>query len=224
VTEKRWIRVARAYYADVQLPPLELYQIGSVYFVRDGNHRVSVARRRGQIDIDARVVELMTDVPLTPGLDDRELALRAEQSNFLRRTKLATLRPGTILDASEPGVYHKLLQHIDGHRYFLGLERGHEVPYAEAVISWYERVYLPLVEAFDRSGIMGRFTGRTQADLYLWIVEHRHYLTQACGQDPGPDAAVYSYLLQFGEHGMLATLWRRMWSLFARPAWTAGAC
>ena len=54
-TKARWISIDRAHYEEIILPPVELYQIGEVYFVRDGNHRVSVARERGQTYIDAFV-------------------------------------------------------------------------------------------------------------------------------------------------------------------------
>jgi hypothetical protein len=222
-TQQRWTRVGWAYATDVPLPPIALYQIGNVYFVRDGNHRVSVARQRGQIDIDAQVIELTTDVPVTEGLDDGELARRAAQSEFLRRTQLGVLRPGGALDVSELGAYRTLLQHIDGHRYFLGLERGRAVPYAEAVTSWYDRVYLPLAEAIDRGSTLRHFPTRTPADLYLWIVEHRHFLTEACGHDPGPDAAVCSYLTQSSRHGIRDRAWRWARGLFAQPR-MAGAC
>ena len=64
-TKARWISVDRAHYEEIILPPVELYQIGEVYFVRDGNHRVSVARERGQTYIDAFVTEIDTPVLLT---------------------------------------------------------------------------------------------------------------------------------------------------------------
>jgi hypothetical protein len=40
------------------LPAVSLYKIGEAYFVRDGNHRVSVARYHGVVEIDAEVVEI----------------------------------------------------------------------------------------------------------------------------------------------------------------------
>ena len=63
-TAGRWQSIDRAYYEDRQLPPIQLYKVGDVYFVKDGNHRVSVARERGQGEIDAYVTEYLVDVPL----------------------------------------------------------------------------------------------------------------------------------------------------------------
>jgi hypothetical protein len=51
----RWLRVAAAREQDKALPPVVLIQVGEVYFVRDGHHRISVARARGQLDIEAEV-------------------------------------------------------------------------------------------------------------------------------------------------------------------------
>src|ERR1700716_1311025 len=62
--KRSWLSIDRAHYEDVILPPVELYQLGATYFVKDGNHRVSVARQRGQLFIDATVIELQAPVPL----------------------------------------------------------------------------------------------------------------------------------------------------------------
>jgi hypothetical protein len=54
-SQARWVRVAEAMYMGVTLPPVELIQVGDVYFVRDGHHRVSVAKALGQAEIEAHV-------------------------------------------------------------------------------------------------------------------------------------------------------------------------
>ena len=54
----RWSRIDRAYHRGDELPAVSLYKIGNAYFVRDGNHRVSVARYHGVAAIDAEVVEI----------------------------------------------------------------------------------------------------------------------------------------------------------------------
>jgi hypothetical protein len=55
-SRERWANMAMAYLACIPLPPVELIQVGDVYFVRDGHHRISVARAFGQIAVDAEVV------------------------------------------------------------------------------------------------------------------------------------------------------------------------
>ena len=61
----RWERVDEAHYKDIILPPIQLYQLGQVYFVRDGNHRVSVAKMQGKEFIDAEVTEIQTNIDIT---------------------------------------------------------------------------------------------------------------------------------------------------------------
>jgi len=55
----------------------------------------------------------------------------------------------------------------------MGLEQDGEIPYDEAVIHWYDTYYLPVVEVIRSRGILRDFPGRTEADLYLWVLEHR---------------------------------------------------
>lgn len=56
--ESRWVNVAVAYFKGISLPPIELFQVGDEYYVRDGHHRVSVARALDQAMIHATVTVL----------------------------------------------------------------------------------------------------------------------------------------------------------------------
>ena len=62
----RWMRVDVAHYQDIILPPIKIFEIGGVYFVRDGNHRVSVAKAKGGEFIDAEVTSLTSAIAITP--------------------------------------------------------------------------------------------------------------------------------------------------------------
>jgi hypothetical protein len=201
-TKNRWRSIDRAYHQSIHLPPIDLYKIGDVYFVKDGNHRVSVARALGQAFIDAYVTELVVDVPLDTSLTDRDLLLKEEYSDFLEWTGLHDLRPDERIEFSESGGYLDLVRHINGHRYYLGLERGAPVPLDEAVGSWYDNVYLPIVEVIRKERILDLFPGRTEADLYHWIMEHRAYLRERYGSDPGPQVAARDYVSTFGQRGL----------------------
>jgi hypothetical protein len=63
-TKDRWLNVAVARQWGKSLPPVELIQVGDVYFVRDGHHRISVARALGQQDIEAEVTVWQVNGPL----------------------------------------------------------------------------------------------------------------------------------------------------------------
>ena len=116
---QRWARV-RAAMADQTidaLPPIEVYQIGAAYFVKDGNHRVSIARRAGYLVLHAYVTEVRTRVPLTPDVQPDELIIKAEQAAFLEYTHLDELRSGADVSVSVPGQYARLENHIEAYRY-----------------------------------------------------------------------------------------------------------
>ena len=182
-TKDRWVRIDRLHYENVELPPVSLYKMGDVYFVRDGNHRVSVARERGQEFVDAYVTELQIPVPLQPDTNRDDLILKQEYALFVQQTGLARLRPGGEIQLTLPGQYGTLREHIQVHRWFAGQKRGADVPYEDAAASWYDNVYMPLVSIIREHRILDEFPGRTEADLYLWIIEHIWYLREAGGGD-----------------------------------------
>jgi hypothetical protein len=191
VDETRWARVKVAATGLVGLDPIEVYQIGDVYFVKDGNHRVSVARQLGATHIQAYVTEIRTRVPLTPNVKPDDLILKAEYADFLEKTRLDEYRPQSDLNVTVPGQYPILLEHIDMHRYFMGLDYQRDVSYEEAVTHWYDHVYLPIVQIIRERGILRFFPDRTETDLYLWIAEHRAALEKELGWRINPeDAAI----------------------------------
>jgi hypothetical protein len=178
-TKDRWISIDKAHYSDIPLPPVELYKIGDIYFVKDGNHRISVARERGQIDIDAYVTEIDIPIKLATDIKIDELTTKEKQVEFMLETNLHTIRPTAVVDLSNPDSYAVLKEHISTHRWYLGVERKAEVPYEEAVGSWYDHVYLPLVEEIRAQNLLKSFPGHTETDIYLWLVEYQKYLRLA---------------------------------------------
>jgi nucleotide-binding universal stress UspA family protein len=178
VDEERWTNVELATYRMAGLPPIEVYQIGEVYFVSDGNHRVSVAKQLGVTQIQAYVTAVYSRVGLTSDIRPEELILKSEYTVFLEHTNLDQLRPGSNLSVTVPGQYQVIEEHISVHRYFMGLEQNHEIPYPEAVADWYDHVYTPVVEIARARGLLHDFPDRTEADLYLWLADHRAALEE----------------------------------------------
>lgn len=186
---ERWKRLDIAMNELRDLPPIDVYQIGEVYFVRDGNHRVSVAKANGIDSIEAHVTEIRSVVPLTSETDVDGLIIKVEYAQFLRQTQLDEARPQQKIELTEPGRYGILLEHIEVHRYYLGLDWGREPTLAEAAASWYDTVYLPVIQAIQESGVLKEFPRRTEADLYIWIAYHRERLKKRYGEMP-PDREV----------------------------------
>jgi hypothetical protein len=189
-TANRWRSIARAYYDDVSLPPVKLYKVGDAYFVLDGNHRISVARERGVDFVDAEVIEARTKVPVTANLDANDLEIKGEYAHFLDRTRLDELRPDQRIEFTIGGGYERLLEHIAVHRHFMGLEQQRFIPEDEAVSDWHDNLYLPLVHIIRETGVLTDFPGRTEADLYLWIMDHQHYLRERFGSGVETERAV----------------------------------
>ena len=188
-TRNRWENIDRVFLQGEYLPPVEVYKIGEFYFVIDGNHRVSVAREKGQVFIDAHVIELQIPFPIQGKFDWYEILLNQERVDFYKQTKIKDLRPDAAINLTLVGQYTKLLDHIAVHRYFTSEYLNHEVTYEEAVCSWYDNVYLPMVKIIRKRKILKNFPKRTEADLYLWIIEHLAYLKNRYGHDISYDEA-----------------------------------
>ena len=177
-TKGRWINISKARYADMELPAIEVYKVGDVYFVRDGNHRVSVAREREQEFIDAYVTEIDVPIALTPDMDIRAVIEKKNYAQFMQQTNLNRLRPDSDLEMTVNEEYGRLSSQVDAHRYYMGLERGYEVPYEEAAVSWYDNVYLPLVKLIQDHGLDKDLAEFALTDLYLFVSEYQWLLRE----------------------------------------------
>jgi hypothetical protein len=199
---ERWSSIDQARIRSIELPPVDLCKIGDIYFVRDGNHRISVARQQGIAYVDADIVELIVDIPLGPDLSVRDLLLMEEYSDFLEWTDLHALRPDERIEFSELGGYLDLVRHINAHRYYLGQQLQRDIDREEAVADWYDSVYMPIVRVIREQNMLAQFSGRTEADLYRWIMDHRWFMTERSGADPGPEAAAAEYVALFGRKSL----------------------
>lgn len=181
ISADRWARVKLAMTGLSGVPPIEVYRIGQAYFVQDGNHRVSVARQLGLKTLQAYVIEVRTLVPLTPDVRPCDLILAAEQTEFLERTHIERLLPEADLRLTAAGHYPVLLEHIDVHRYFMGLEQQRDISRDEAVVHWHRTVYQPLAQMIRERNLLRDFPHRTETDMYLWLCRHRAELEEALG-------------------------------------------
>lgn len=212
VNLERWARLDAALNSMEGFPPVDLLKIGEVYFVRDGNHRVSVARANGSTHIEAYVTEIETDVPLT--LDDFERdrwIIKVERKEFFDKTALDKIRPDHGIEITEPGRYALILDHISVHQYLRNqeLERAGEalLTWEEAVASWYDNVYMPVVQAIRDYGVLADFPTRTEADLYLWVAYHRERLAVEHDLAPlDPETAVATFAQIHGDSLLQRTL------------------
>jgi hypothetical protein len=178
----RWSRVYAQVNSMEGVPPIELYKVGDVYFVRDGNHRVSVARQVGAKTIEAHVTELPTSIEIEPGMSPKELDAAAAYAAFLEETGFERTRPHhQSMKVSEVSRYGEMLGHIHLHQQVLEKARGSAIPLEEAAADWYDNVFRPAVTLIRKYGILEHYSNRTEADLYMWMVDHLREVRDALG-------------------------------------------
>jgi len=182
---ERWQRVAALYLDPTSggAPPIEVYKVGDAYFVKDGNHRVSVANQLDMHTIEAHVWEFPEPVAgVDPDADIDTLLLEAERREFLEKTRLDELRPGHGIRLTAPGGYLDMLQQIAAYQAALSKIDGRPVPYEEAVTAWYDMIYETVVQFIKQEGILDLFPDRTPADFFVWTMQHQRELQERYGR------------------------------------------
>ena len=195
--KQRWVNVDQAHLSDIILPPIQLYELGGLYFVRDGNHRVSVAKAQGVEFIDAEVISLQSEVQLPPDVRlDTLLAevIRYEKRVFYNETHFGDLTDYWDLDFTATGRYDVIYNHILVHKYYMNEQQHTEINFNDALISWFKTVYLPVIAVIDKYKLLSDFKNRTKSDIYVWIVKHWDRLKQKNGNDFSLDDAARDFV------------------------------
>ncbi len=192
--KNRWKSIDAARLTDVILPPIKLYEIGGLYFVRDGNHRVSVARSQGVRDIDAEVISLKSEIKLKPNMTKKQIlkqVIEYEKRVFYAETAFGDITDCWNLDFSSSGQYDVIYNHINVHKQYKSKESP--LDKVEAVQSWYDEVYVPVVKILQRESIMKKFKKRTTGDMYVWLLKYWTELQQKYGFDLSLDEAALDF-------------------------------
>lgn len=188
----RWAGINAAMLGVSGVPPIEVYQLGGVYFVADGNHRVSVARANGLREIAAYVTLVPVDPGLEPGDTLDEAISKVECLQFLAQTRLAERCGELAFHFSKPGGFPLLLQHIYAYAELIALADpdGRTPTFPDAAARWYDSVYLPVLDAIRRRHLARRFKGATDADVYVWLVAEGLPLAELTGDDMATGAMI----------------------------------
>lgn len=215
--KQRWVNVDQAHLSDIVLPPIQLYELGGLYFVRDGNHRVSVAKTQGVEFIDAEVISLQSEVQLPPDVRlDTLLAavIRYEKRVFYNETHFGDLTDYWDLDFTEAGRYDVIYNHILVHKYYINEQQHTEIDFSDALISWFQTVYLPVIAVIDKYKLLSNFKDRTKSDIYVWIVKHWDRLKQKNGNDFSLDDAARDFVkleqASYTRHGSFFTRFKAL--------------
>jgi len=199
VEAQRWARVKASGLSLTGLPPIEVYQIGDIFFVLDGNHRVSIARQVGSTHIQAYVKEVYSRIHLTEDFKPDDLIIKTEHLDFLRNTNFDRFFPQTHLVITAPGRYPIIQQQIEAIHFALETKRNGKVPFDEAVVYWHNKVYMPIIEVLRERDLIEEFPSRSETDLYIWILKYQAELTKEYGWDISPGTSAKILTNRFGQ-------------------------
>jgi hypothetical protein len=169
----RWQRIAAAQRRGESFPPISVYRVGDLHFVRDGHHRVSVAKSLGREDIDAHVTEVRTRVETGAELRVADLPLKSHERVFCERVpvepeQLERVRP------SDPWDFGRLAEAVEAWGFRLMQERRAYVDREEVAQLWYGDDFLPVVETLRAAGLIG--PEESAGDAYMRVVTARYEL------------------------------------------------
>ena len=169
---ERWERLALAQRRGESIPPIEVYRIGELHFVRDGHHRVSVAMAAGQKVIDAYVTDVLTTVPARDILGRRDLLMKDYERLFRSRVPLHPQAYAKI-NFADPWSYAELVEGVEAWGYRC-MQAEHQFLDREQVARrWWSEEYLPVVRMLNAADLVG---SRTEAEAYLCVAKERYRL------------------------------------------------
>lgn len=221
--EERWANIATMYLnpAGRGVPPVELYKVGSSYFVKDGNHRVSVARQLDIPQIEAYVWEYPEPVDgiVNSDFDIDTLLIEAEKQDFLKFTNLDDLRPQHGIHLTEPGGYRELIRHILDYQQALNQidaedRADPDNDITETVTAWYDMVYEPTIRIIQQENAMEHFPDRSAADLFVYTRRELERLENLYGHRVAVDEVVQT--LEAKESNRVSYWWRMLRGIFGR--------
>jgi hypothetical protein len=171
-TRERWERLARAQRRGEPIPPISVYRVGELHFVRDGHHRVSVAHALGFRSIDAFVTEVTTTIDPT-GISRRgDLITKDLRRVFLDRVPLPGPALARIL-VTTPWSYAELSEEVEAWGFRLMQQERRFLDRQTVARRWYAEEFQPVVRMLAQADLIG---DRTEAEAYLHLACQRYRL------------------------------------------------
>jgi hypothetical protein len=168
----RWEHIATAMRRGEAMPPVDLVRVGQIYFVRDGHHRVSVARALGYNDIDATVTEVVTRVGAERAITVDELPVKSHERVFFERVPLPDSARAEIR-LTDRWDYGRLAEAVEAWGFRTSQERGEPVNRRETAYLWLENEYRPVVEMLRDADLIGT---TTETEAYMRVSAARYRL------------------------------------------------
>ena len=168
----RWEGVATAQKRGKELPPIDVYRIGEVHFVKDGHHRVSIARAQGLEMIDAFVTEVLTEVGAERDIKLSDLPLKSHERLFHERVPL-TAEQRQRIAPSNRSAYACLAEGVEAWGFRRMQAHGEFMDREEVARAWFSEEYEPVVEMLREVGLAG---SGSETDAYMAVVTLRYLL------------------------------------------------
>jgi hypothetical protein len=168
----RWERLALAQVRGEAIPPIDVYRIGELHFVRDGHHRVSIAIAQGQTTIDAYVTEVLTVVPARGIRRRGDLITKDYERLFRSRVPLA---PDQLAQISmrDPWSYAELGEAVEAWGFRYMQSEGKFLDREQVAQAWFDQEYGPVVRMLRSADLLGK---RTDAEAYMAVAAERYRL------------------------------------------------
>jgi hypothetical protein len=168
----RWEQIATAMRRGDSMPPVDLVRVGEICFVRDGHHRVSVARALGRTDIDAHVTEVVTRVDASRAIKLTDLPMKSHERVFFERVPIPEDARSEIV-LSDPWEFAVLAEAVEAWGFRAMRDRGELLDREATAALWLQTEYRPVV-AMLREAEMIR--GSTETEAYMRIAAERYRL------------------------------------------------
>ena len=175
----RWERIAEATRKGKAMPPIDVYRIGELHFVKDGHHRVSVARELGHEVIDAYVTEVITELGAEKAIRLHDLALKSHQRLFYERVPLP---PGgrEQIKLSDEWRYAALAEAVEAWGFRWIQATGETKSRAEVAEAWFHEEYQPVIEMLREADLVRR---GTETESYMRVAHLRYLILRTHSWD-----------------------------------------
>ena len=170
----RFERLAAAVRRGQELPPVELYQVGEVFFVQDGHHRIAVLQALGHDVVQARVTLVRTAVPAGPGLQASDLPLKGHARLFMERVPLPPAVSGRV-HLEDPQDYALLAEGVEAWGFRWMQATGELADRAEVALAWFTQEYEPVLALLREAGLHPGDRA-LDAAVYLQVARQRYAL------------------------------------------------
>ncbi|HEX2232085.1 MAG TPA: hypothetical protein VHG69_01835 [Thermoleophilaceae bacterium] len=168
---RRWERIAEAQRRGHAMPPIDVYRVGELHFVKDGHHRVSVARAQGLDKLDAYVTEVITEVGPEREIRLADLPLKSHERLFHERVPLPPEARERIAPSSR-SAYATLAESVEAWGLRAMQAAGEFLTREQVAEMWFRDEYLPVTEMLREAGI----ATENETDAYTAVISLRYLL------------------------------------------------